>query len=167
MRPIRDDLHMTSERTAGLADVAVEEGLPEAAERLSAVVGRLIRLLRRRVPTEVGPGSLAALATLARSGPLRLGDLAAREGVAPPTLTRMVAVLEDAGYVVRRPDAQDRRAVLVSVTPAGAAVVDDAVAARAVVLLRRLEALPPDDVLALVAALPALEALADDGRDAG
>jgi len=135
---------------------------PDTADRLSAVLDRLVRLLRRQAPAEVGPGSLAALATLRRAGPLRLGDLAVREAVAPPTLTRMIAVLEEAGHVVRRTDEHDRRAVLVSVTPAGARVVDVALAARAVVVRARLAALDGAALAALHAAVPALEALADD-----
>jgi len=139
-------------------DGTSDEGA-DVAGRLSTVLGLLIRLLRRQAPAEVGPGSLAALV---RSGPMRQGDLAAREGVAPPTLTRMVAALEESGYVVRRSDDQDRRAVLVSVTEDGARVVRAARAARAVVLRDRLERLAPGQAQALLAALPALEALADD-----
>jgi len=135
-----------------------------AAHRLSVVLGQLIRLLRREAPVEVGPGSLAALATLVRHGPMRLGDLAAREGVSPPTLTRMVGALEEAGHVVREQDGADRRAVQVRVTPAGAAVVAEAVAARAAALRARLAALGDADRQALARALPALEVLAEDAR---
>jgi len=148
---MRDDPGVTSESTTDLAG------------ELAAVIGTVIRLLRRRVPTEVGPGSLAALATLHRGGPMRLGDLAAREGVSPPTLTRMIAALEDAGYVRRRPDDHDRRAVVVSITGGGTALVRQAQTARAEVLRARLAALTEAQREALVAALPALEALADDG----
>ena len=134
----------------------------EVAARLSVVLGQLIRVLRRQTPVTIGPGSLAALATLHRCGPLRLGDLALREGVAPPTLTRMVAVLEEGGHLTRRPDPDDRRAVQVSITAAGSELVESALGARAVVLQARLAALPDDARQALVRALPALEALADD-----
>jgi DNA-binding MarR family transcriptional regulator len=134
----------------------------DPAARLALVVGRLVRGLRRSAPTEIGPGSLAALATLTRSGPLRLGDLAAREGVAPPTLTRMVAALEDAGLVVRRPDERDRRAVQVSATAAGAQLIADTGAARAAMLRARVAALDLQQRRLLEAALPVLEALADE-----
>jgi DNA-binding MarR family transcriptional regulator len=140
------------------------DGRDDEAAQLSVVVGQLIRLLRSRAPAAVGPGSLAALATLARHGPMRLGDLAVREGVAPPTLTRMIAVLEDAGYVTRRTDEADRRAVRVSVTDAGVRVVADALDARAEVLGERLARLPQSDRDAIRAVLPALEALADPDR---
>lgn len=141
----------------------VDEPEPDLAAELSVLMGRLIRLLRREAPAPVGPGSLAALATLGRCGPLRLGDLALREGVAPPTLTRMIAGLEEDGYVTRRPDPGDRRAVRVSITERGRQVVSEALAARAEVFRRRLEVLPEASRRVLEDAVPALRALADDG----
>ncbi|HEY6797845.1 MAG TPA: MarR family transcriptional regulator [Kineosporiaceae bacterium] len=149
---------MTETPSGGVPD----DELTVAAVRLASIVGNLVRVLRRQAPTEVGPGSLAALATLSRCGPMRLGDLAAREGVAPPTLTRMVAAMEEAGLVTRCPDERDRRAVLVSATAPGARVVTDSARARAAVLRSRLVRLPPERQAALWAALPALEALLDD-----
>lgn len=102
------------------------------------------------------------MATLAGHGPMRLRDLALKEGAAPPTLTRMIGTLEEAGYVVRRPDPADRRAVRVSLTDRGRRVVAEALAARADAVRVRLRALPDDDLAALVAAMPALRALAGD-----
>ena len=61
----------------------------------------------------------SALATIARHGPVSLGDLAAHEGVKPPTMTTMVASLEAQGLVTRSVDAADRRVSLVAVTPRG------------------------------------------------
>src|SRR4051794_31769647 len=126
----------------------------DVAAELSALLGQLVRLLRRNAPADVGPGSLAAMATLYRSGSLRLGDLAAREGLAPPTLTRMVAAMESAGYVLRSPDPMDRRAVQVALTPAGARMVQQVLATRAAVLRDRLRGLPEQDLRALTEAVP-------------
>ena len=61
----------------------------------------------------------SALATIARHGPVSLGDLAAHEGVKPPTMTTMVASLETQGLVTRSVGAADRRVSLVAVTPRG------------------------------------------------
>lgn len=129
---------------------------------LSGLLGRLMRLLRREAPAPVGPGSLAALVTLTRYGPMRLGDLAAREGVAPPTLTRMIAALEEAGYVARRQDLGDRRAVQVSLTVDGSRLVAEVMRMRAEVFRRRMAAMPDDARVALEAALPALRTLAEE-----
>jgi DNA-binding MarR family transcriptional regulator len=161
---MRHDLWMTDQTDRG--DVgggdAPSPGVGEVGARLSMVVGQLVRVLRRHAPTDIGPGALAALATVWRLGPMRLGELALREGVAPPTLTRIVAALEDGGYVIREPDPADRRAVRVTITDAGTQFVIQVMAGRAEALAGRLEQLSPDQRAALVAALPALEALAHD-----
>ena len=131
----------------------------EVAARLSLALGR-----RRDAPTGLGPGSVSALATVVRSGPIRLGDLATREGVAPPTLTRIVANLEECGYVLRSPDPADRRASLVTATAAAHDLVAGIGGVRVKTLLTRLAALPDDERDRLLAAVPALEKLADDER---
>ena len=135
----------------------------DVAARLYVAVGRLVRVLRRTGTAEVSPGAFSALAALSASGPLRPGDLAVREGVAAPTMTRIVAGLEEAGYVRRAPDPQDRRAVLVHLTDAGGSLLVGERSTRSRELRRRVEALPAGDRAALVAALDALEQLGRDG----
>lgn len=138
--------------------------LEAVAARLHIALGRLIRSLRRVGVLDIGPGSLAALATLTRHGPMRLGDLAAREGVSPPTLTRIVAALEDSGYVRREVDPNDRRAVQVATTPAGELKVQGVGSVRTAALRERLEAISESDLAVLIAALPVIEELgAGDG----
>src|SRR6202042_3773575 len=87
--------------------------------RLRVAIARLSRRLRRHEVAGLTPTQLAALATVERAGPMRLGDLAAAEGVAPSTLTRIVSVLEDLGYVRRDADPRDARASTLMVTPRG------------------------------------------------
>ena len=135
----------------------------EVAGRLYVAVGRLVRVLRRTGTAEVSPGAFSSLAALSAAGPLRPGDLAVREGVAAPTMTRIVAGLEEAGYVRRAPDPQDRRAVLVQLTEAGADLLVSERSTRSRELRRRVEALSAADRAALVAALAALEHLGRDG----
>lgn len=144
-------------------------GQPERQEfdeatvaRLSLALGRLNRILRRNNATGLGPGSVSALATLVRLGPTRLGDLAAREGVAPPTLTRIVTGLEELGYVTRQPDPDDRRATLVSATPAAEEIVVGLGSARVTQLHARIETLSPADLQTLMAAIPVIEAMAGE-----
>jgi DNA-binding MarR family transcriptional regulator len=88
---------------------------------------------------------------------MRLGDLAQKEGVAPPTLSRIIAALVEAGYVRREPDPQDGRAWLATPTPEGERMVSGVRSARMRELQRRVEQLSPEHQGALVAALAALE----------
>ncbi|HKN97952.1 MAG TPA: MarR family transcriptional regulator [Pseudonocardiaceae bacterium] len=133
----------------------------EDTARLYLAVGRLSRLLRRigASSSELGHGSVSALFTLVANKRMRLGDLAAKEGVAPPTLSRIVASLVDGGYVRRTPDPADGRAYLVTPTKEGERVASGLYSTRLRELQRRLDRLPADQVRLLMAALPALEAL--------
>jgi len=94
---------------------------PELASRLRSSVARLGRRLRQEgmVNEEATPSQLTALATLFRTGPMTLGELAAAERVKPPTMTRIVAALEERGLVRREASAADGRVVHVIVTPDG------------------------------------------------
>jgi DNA-binding MarR family transcriptional regulator len=136
--------------------------LTDLAARLYLTIGRLCRALRRSGATGLGHGSTSALATTVQAGPLRIGDLAAREGVTAPTMTRIVSVLVSEGYVVREPDPADGRGWLVRATPDGEQMITRVRAARSQALLDRIGRLPTQQRDALLAALPALEALADD-----
>ncbi len=71
----------------------------------------------------LSPARFSVLATLRYEGAQRLGDLARREGVAQPTMTKLVAGLERDSLVVRRADNGDHRGVIVELTPDGRAVV--------------------------------------------
>lgn len=137
----------------------------ELAGRLRLSVTRLARLMRQETGTGLSPTLLAALATIEAAGPLTLGDLAAREQVAPPTVTKAVTGLEDQGLVVRRVDDADRRVVRVAVTPAGRRLLDAARTRKHAWLARRLQALDPGARARLAGALDALEALS--GPDGG
>jgi DNA-binding MarR family transcriptional regulator len=130
-----------------------------AAVRLGAVLGQLLRMLRRSHVSTLGSGSMSALATVVRQGPVRLGELAEREGVTPATLSRIVTVLEREGYVERRTDPADRRAAFLTATAAGAGAVDELLSSRADVLVARMAALTPQDLAALAAGLDVIERL--------
>jgi DNA-binding MarR family transcriptional regulator len=143
---------------------------PEAeaeAARLSMALGRVSRWIRRQHALPVGHGSLSALVTISREGPLRPGDLAAREGLAPASLSRVLAILVGEGYVDRQPDPADGRSVLLSTTSRGHDLLVELRITTAQVLLERLERLSIDERAAIAAALPALEALAADPEGCG
>ena len=134
----------------------------EAATRLAGAVGRLVRMLRRSYVGAIGPASAAALATLDRRGPMRLGELADSEGVTPAALSRVVAGLEREGLVRRTEDPADRRSAFVAATTAGQDLVRAIMAARAAVLVERIAALPAAERRTLADALPVLEHLVAD-----
>ena len=131
--------------------------------RLRVAIARLSRLLRKHELAGLTPTQLAALATVERAGPLRLGDLAAAERIAPSTLTRLVSALEEQGYVRRCAVPGDARAWTLVVTTTGHAVLDRIRQENTIQLADSLLTLSSDQLAALAAALPALEQLANAG----
>jgi DNA-binding MarR family transcriptional regulator len=144
--------------TAGEVGTTDEMGIDAA--RLRAAILRLARRLRKHDLAGLTPSQLSTLSSVGQSGPVRLGDLAAAERIAPSTLTRLVNVLEDRGYLLRKPAPDDARAYLVTVTAAGHDVLERIRAEATNLLTDILLTLPADQRVALDAALPALEMLA-------
>ncbi|MFD0634523.1 MarR family winged helix-turn-helix transcriptional regulator [Catenulispora yoronensis] len=105
--------------------------------------------------------SSATLATLDRTGPRRITDLAATEGVTQPAMTVLVRVMEESGLVERRGDPSDKRVTLVWLTEAGAAYVKARREAGVQGFAGLIEQLTADEIEALAAALPALRRLAE------
>ena len=103
----------------------------------------------------------ATLSRLATSGVARLTDLAVAEGVSQPSMSSLVARLVDQGLVRRETDPEDARAVRLSLTAAGEALVVERRTARTRRLDAALAELPPEDVARIAAAVPALTRLAD------
>src|ERR1700744_2092252 len=144
----------------GVSGMQAETGVIDVT-RLRVALARLSRRMRRHDAAGLTPTQLAALATVERAGPLRLGDLAAAEGIAPSTLTRIVSVLEDSGYVRRDADPKDARASTLAITPSGHAMLDQRHASGPAQLPEWLLRLTPGQRAALADALPALEALSE------
>jgi DNA-binding MarR family transcriptional regulator len=144
--------------TSGAADTGADT---IDVTRLRVTIARLSRRLRRHELAGLTPTQLAALSTVERSGPLRLGDLAAAEGIAPSTLTRLVSVLEDYGYVQRDPDPRDARASTLAITPKGHAILENLREEVSAFLTESLRTLTAEQRAALSTALPVLEQLAD------
>jgi DNA-binding MarR family transcriptional regulator len=123
---------------------------------------RLYEGLRRLTPRDgLSLTAASTLRRLERSGPQRLCDLHAPEGVTQPAMTQLVTRLEKEGLARRGSDPADGRAVLVSITDAGRAAVESRRASNADALAERLRALAPEDRAAIIAALPAMERLSD------
>ena len=131
----------------------------EVAGRLRLSITRLARILRQQDQLGLTPTLTAALATIAREGPLTLGELAASEQVSPPTVTRVVGKLETAGLVHRRPDPGDGRVSRVELSPAGRRQLETGRTRRTAWLATRLRDLPPEDLVRLEEAAGVLERL--------
>ncbi|MGC9220310.1 MAG: MarR family winged helix-turn-helix transcriptional regulator [Solirubrobacteraceae bacterium] len=141
----------------------------ESAQRLRQVIGSLARLLR---PTDAGlaadltPTRIAVLLRVDRHGRLRLSDVAAEEGLNPTLLSRAITKLVVAGLLVRTSDLADRRSAWLEVTAAGSELADEIRRERTQALRAALNKLDQADLVAVNAAIPALESLAVVLRDA-
>lgn len=145
----------------------VAEPDPELVARLRMAIARLARRLRQESDV-VGltVSQLAALGSIQRNGTITLGELAAVERVRPPTMTRIVAALEDAGLVVRESDTRDRRIARVRTTPAGDVLLADIRTRRDVFLAEQLCALPDASAAELERMVGMLEQISDAPRRA-
>jgi DNA-binding MarR family transcriptional regulator len=141
-------------------DMQTEAGL---ATTMRISVARLARRLRVErlglggTETMLSDIQLAALAALDRHDSMTPGELAEHEKVQPPSMTRVIAVLEERGLVLRAPHATDRRQVVLTVTAEGKNLVMLVRRRREAWLAQRLQELTPDERSILRAAAPILE----------
>lgn len=137
----------------------------ELAARLRLAVGRLNRRIRIDDKESLPPLQLSTLVTVENNGPLRLSELARREAVTAPTMSRVLTALDEAGLVSRAADPGDARGVLISISPSGVSRLAELRSHRTALIARRLDRLDDRQRGALEAALPALEALLVDEED--
>lgn len=135
----------------------------EVAGAVRLVVARLHRVLRQQGDVTLSPTKQSFLATIAGRGPISLGGLANAEGVAPPTVTKVVAELERMELVQRTVDPDDRRISHVRVSAKGREVLDTIRTRKTAWLVRQLDELDPESLQRLAEALPVLEFLAGTG----
>jgi DNA-binding MarR family transcriptional regulator len=133
----------------------VSTPISEAADALY----RLLTAAVRQLPRDMSLTSLATLSTIDRTGPRRITDLSASEGVTQPSMTSLVTALERSGLVERRQDPNDQRVVLVALTEAGADYLRKRRRAGMDAFAQLIGKLPAADTAALVAAAPALRHL--------
>ena len=124
-------------------------------------VARLARLLRQQDDSGLSATLTSALVTIARDGPVTLGELASRERVAPPSITRVVAKLEARGLVERTVDDRDRRVNRVAISAEGRHQLEASRTRRTAWLVTRLVELPAEDLARVAEILPILDALAE------
>ena len=141
--------------------------LPDLASRLRLDISRMARRLRQEAGADLSPSMTAALATIERHGPLTPSELAERERVQRPTVTRVLARLEEAGLVVRAADPQDRRCSLVSISDDGRALLEAMRERKDAFLARRIDALEPADREALERAAAILERMLGEPKEGG
>lgn len=124
---------------------------PGLAGRLRLAVVRLNRRLRAQGVGDrvVTLTQLSALSCLHKHGSLTPGELAAKERVQPPSMTRVIAALEELGLISRRPHDTDGRQVVVSLTDAGDEYITAEVSARERWLDERLAELTENERAAL------------------
>ncbi len=135
-----------------------DDDLPSA---LRISVMRLARRIRlERSSEDLSLNQLAVLGTLRRAGELTVGELAATERVKPPSITRTVNSLVEAGLVVRRPNETDGRMVMVDLTPRAREVLDEDGRRRDRWLAQRLDELGAADREMLKRVAPLLDVLA-------
>lgn len=144
------------------ATAAPRASVPEVAAHLRLVVTRTARRLRTEASGGLGPSLGAALATVERWGPLTPSELAEREGIRRPSATRIVARLEEEGFVARERDPDDGRSFRVALTAAGVDHIRDVRSRKDAFLARRLETLSPEDRATLDRASDLLERLLED-----
>lgn len=144
--------------------MVVERVTPERlTERLRDAITRLNRRLRQERPVgDLTVTQLSALTSLRLGGALTPRELSEVERVQPPTMTKIVAKLEERGLVLRSPHPTDGRQVLLSPTAEADAVLDSYQRVRDVWLTGQLARLEPDERDTLSRAASLLERLARD-----
>src|SRR6201982_1122821 len=116
--------------------------------RLMQLFPRVTRGMRRwqdraaPAPAPLSPRHVAALEQI-RGGPLTVGELASQLGLTLPTVSGVLADLDRAGLVERRPDPADRRRTIVQIVPGQATLIGDWLDGAAKPLARRVDKLTP------------------------
>jgi DNA-binding MarR family transcriptional regulator len=135
------------------------------ANRLRPVLLKLNRELRREVHSlGVTGGQVALLVQITYSPGIGVRELAARERMSVPGMSKFVARLEEAGLIERHEVGGDKRRVGLRVTSAGHRVLRSVKSKRTAWLSARLGALDDEQLEALDAAVEPLSALLEDAR---
>jgi DNA-binding MarR family transcriptional regulator len=143
-----------------VSDMQSDAGLATAMRISVARLARRLRVERLGLggtETVLSDIQLAALSALERHDSMTPGELAEHEKVQPPSMTRVIAVLEERGLVRREPHATDRRQVILTVTADGRDLVQRVRRRREAWLAQRLQELSYDEHQILRAAVPILE----------
>lgn len=132
--------------------------------QLRLAVLRLSRRLRQQAVGDITPSQLSALTAVERHGEVTLGELAAIERIAPPSMTRIAARLEERGLVERHVDSSDRRVARLAASPSGRQLLETIRSRRDAYLAARLQMLTAEEREVLEKAVPLLERLASEDK---
>jgi DNA-binding MarR family transcriptional regulator len=133
----------------------------DLASRLRLSVVRLNRRLRsQRTDEMVSLTQISALATLHGCGPMTPSELAASERVRPPSMTRVIAALEEEGLVSRRDHPTDGRQSIIEISPKGAQLLADEASAKERWLDKRLAELSEEERAILAKASEIIDRMA-------
>jgi DNA-binding MarR family transcriptional regulator len=136
--------------------------MAELASSLRPSLLRLTRMIRnQRVDMSITLTQLSAMATLEKNGPLGAGELAARERVQPPSMTKVIASLEEHGFVRREAHPSDKRQAIIVLTEAGHDLLMSERRSREAWLAQRLGVLTADERALLTKVIPVLDKLAE------
>jgi len=147
-----------TERQSSAAPVASEE-LPT---RLRLAVLRLARRLRQQAEADLTPSMLSAMANIEYRQPVTLGQLAEAERVTPPTMSKIVGRLEDAGLVTRTADSEDKRIQRLSLSREGVKLIARNRSRKNAYLARKLRKLEPEEVAKLEDAVEVIEKILEE-----
>src|SRR3979409_567734 len=115
------------------------------AAALRVSISRLSRRMRAEGGHSLSVTQIPARGAVARPDALTPGELAEHEKVQPPSMTRVIARLEELGLVRREPHSTDRRQVILTVTPEGRDLVQRVRRRREAWLAQRLQELTPEE----------------------
>lgn len=141
---------------------ATKSTIAELASVLRPSLLRLTRIIRnQRVDLSITLTQLSAMNTLHKHGPMSAGELASCERVQPPSMTKVLANLEERALVRREVHPGDRRQAIIAITDAGIDLLDKERRSRDAWLTQRLAQLTPDERAAIRAVVPVLDKLAE------
>jgi len=149
---------------SSLGRLTIVRSRKESAELAAELRPALLRLTRgirnQRVDVSVTLAQLSVLVTLKNAGPLGAGELASRERVQPPTMTKILGKLEERGFVQRQGNPNDKRQAILTITKSGEELLASERRLRNSWLAHQLDGLSVEEQQQLHAVVPLLLRLA-------
>jgi DNA-binding MarR family transcriptional regulator len=130
----------------------------------SAMLHMMRRVRREDDAFGLSAPRMSALSVVHFGGPRTIGEIARMEQVSAPTMTRLVAGLEEDGFVRRQPSPTDGRSVLVHATAKAKRVMEQGRSRRVAFLARKLHELDPEALAALDRSSDELHRIYEDSR---